>query len=449
MSDKAYNMDQFSQLRRFGVPGTTVPQYTSYPPASRFANDVSPRDYLRWLSQIAAGSEISIYLHVPFCQRLCWFCSARTQGAPGGAPVTAYVDALIQEIHMVRAALPDGVQARRIYWGGGSPTILPPSDIKRLAAALFDAFPRSDSSELLVEIDPNEIDAARMDALAEIGMTHASIGVQDFDPEVQQIIGRELSFETTKATVDDLRARGLPSLSMSLLYGLPKQSRARLAMSTQMVLSLAPDLVAVHPYAHVPAIARRQSLIPTSDLPTPEGQLDLFNVARQVLKWDGFKPVGIDHFALTGNALANASKEGRLRRSFQGYTDDAAGVTLGFGASAISRLPQGYAQNAASTAAYLKAAQAGAAATARGHTFQGEDALRARMIEMILCDFRIETARLVTEGFGPASLIGSVLERFLADCGGQIVKTDTGISVLNEARTLARVIAQKLDNYTP
>ena len=239
MSAYATNMDQYSQLRRFGVPDTSVPRYTSYPPAPWFTDKVAARDHGTWLTQLAPGSDVSFYLHVPFCQRLCWFCSARTQGALGGAPVAAYVDALITEIQTVKAALPKGIRARRVTWGGGTPTILSPADIKRLSAALFQAFPRADMSELLVEIDPTEIDDARMDALAEIGMTHASIGVQDFDPDVQKIIGRVQSFDETKSTVQGLRKRGLRSLSVSLLYGLPRQSRARLSLSRILYSSLA------------------------------------------------------------------------------------------------------------------------------------------------------------------------------------------------------------------
>lgn len=441
-------MDEYSQLRRFGLLDANLPRFTSYPPAPRFANDVRSRDFHTWVSRLPPDTGVSIYLHIPFCQRLCWFCSARTQGAPGGAPVAAYVDALIQEINTLRAILPQGVRAERVFWGGGTPTILAPSDITRLSTALYDSIPPTKTPEITVEIDPNEIDDARMDALAAMGMTTASIGVQDFDPEIQKIIGREQSFEATKTAIDGLRKRGLRTLSMNVLYGLPRQTRARLTLTTQMVLSLAPDRIAVQPYTHVPSVARRQSLIPTGDLPPLEEQLQLFDTTSQILTWDGYEHIGIDHFALPSDPLAKAAKAGRLRRSFEGYTDDTGAVLLGLGASAISRLPQGYARNVPSTTAYLKAIQDGGLAIAGGHRTRGEDALRGRMIEMILCDFRIDTEQLITEGFGPAPLIIALQEQLLRHFPGQVTSTPKGITVPRHAKALARVIARDLDTYT-
>ncbi|GAB5447837.1 MAG: oxygen-independent coproporphyrinogen III oxidase [Gymnodinialimonas sp.] len=366
--------------------------------------------------------------------------------------MAAYVDALIQEIGNLRAILPQGIHAKRIYFGGGTPTILSPADISRLASALIEVIPLSGANdappEFTVEIDPNEIDDARMDALAAVGMTTASIGVQDFDPDIQKIIGREQSFEATKAAIDGLRARGLRSLSMGVLYGLPRQTRSRLTLTTQMMLSFAPDRIAVQPYAHVPSIARRQSLIPTADVPTPEKQLQLFDTARQILTWDGYAPVGIDHFALPSDRLAKAAKSGDLRRSFEGYTDDTGGVLLGLGASAISRLPQGYAQNAPSTTGYLRSVHAGGMATSGGHRINAVDALRARMIEMILCDFGIDAERLIAEGFGPQSLITALQDQVLRHFPGQVLSTATGITIPRHAKALARVIARDLDSYT-
>ncbi|ABD56776.1 radical SAM protein [Jannaschia sp. CCS1] len=442
-------MDLYSQLRRFGVLDTHVPRYTSYPPTPHFTDTVGAMDYGRWLARIPEGSEVSLYIHIPFCQRLCWFCSARTQGAPGGAPVASYVDTLIREARAVGAALPPGVRARSVYWGGGTPTILSPADITRLSCAVHSAIPLTNDAEITVEVDPTEIDDARMDALAQMGMTRASIGVQDFDPEIQKIIGRAQSFEATKAAIDGLRARGVDGLTMGLLYGLPKQRRTSLARLTQLLLTLSPDRVTVQPYAHVPAIARRQSLIPTADLPTPEGQLALFDAAAGVLRWDGFDPIGIDHFALPSDALSTASSRGDLRRCFQGYTDNPGGVLLGLGASAVSRLPQGYAQNAPGTSAYLKAVAAGRFATARGHRLSKDDALRGRMIEMILCDFRIDIAKLLAERLGPVARIEDLLTHMLRQFPGQIARFEGGLRVRANSKAMVRVIARALDAYAP
>lgn len=440
-------MDQHSQLQRFGLFDANVPRYTSYPPATQFSGGVSSDTYRGWLGAIPEGSAVSVYIHVPFCRRLCWFCACRTQGTRTDAPVKAYVDTLLQEIATVRDALPDGVVASRIHWGGGTPTLLPPGEMARLADALRTAFPATSATEISVEIDPNEIDEPRLDALAAMGMNRASIGVQDFDPDIQKIIGREQTYEVTRAAVEGLRARGITSLNTDLLYGLPLQTRARITASLQMLLSLNPDRIALYGYAHVPWMAKRQSLIPTEDLPSPEARLRLFETAQKILTWDGYRQIGIDHFARTQDSLSIAATEGRLRRNFQGYTDDTSEVLIGLGASAISRLPQGYAQNAPSTAAYQKAVRDGELAVARGHAFNGEDMLRARMIEMLMCDFRVDTTTLLAEGLGPRGRIDALLDAAAQHFAGQVQRTAEGLSIPSAAQPLTRMIARQFDAY--
>ena len=262
-------MTRVSQLQRHGLFESNVPRYTSYPPANHFTGGVSEAEHRTWLNTISTDQPVSIYMHIPFCRRLCWFCACRTQGVRSDAPVEAYVDTLIKEIQALKRHLPQDVRAERVHWGGGTPTLLPPQQMRRLATELAESVPLTDSGEFSVEIDPNEIDDARLDALADAGMTRASIGVQDFDPEIQTIIGREQSYDVTRAAVEGLRARGIASLNTDLLYGLPKQSRERISASIQMLLSLNPDRIALYGYAHVPWMAKRQSLIPTEDLPSP------------------------------------------------------------------------------------------------------------------------------------------------------------------------------------
>lgn len=438
-------MDQYSQQRRLGAFDPDLPRYTSYPPAPQFAGDVTPARYAAWLSQIPAGTPVSLYLHIPFCKRLCWFCACRTQGTRATSVVSAYVDTLIQEIATLRAAMPQDVLAERVFWGGGTPTILPPNDITRLASALADAFPHTATTQITIEIDPNEIDEARLDALAAMGMNRASLGVQDFDPEVQKIIGRVLSFESTRKTVEGLRARGITALDMDLLYGLPRQNRARIAHTTQMLMSLHPDRVALNGYAHVPSIARRQSLIPTDDLPSPEARLPLFDAAARIIEADGYEAIGLDQFARPTDTLTIAAKTGHLRRDFQGYSDDRGRVLLGIGASAISHLPQGYAQNACSTAAYQRRIRAGGLATAGGHTFTDDDILRARMIEMLLCEFQIDAVRVGTKE--QEAQVNAMLDRVVLRFGTQVTRTPSGIALQPDAKAFARVIARDLDAY--
>jgi oxygen-independent coproporphyrinogen-3 oxidase len=481
-------MPSHAQLRRFSVIAPRLPRYTSYPPADCFGTGVSAEDYAHWLARIPPGSEVSIYLHVPFCRRLCWFCAARTQGLPAGPAgasaadrlLSSYVAALLAEIAMLREALPEGIRARRILWGGGTPTVLAPADIARLAEALRAAVPLAEGGSFTVEVDPNDIDPARMDALASAGVTRVAVGLQDAHAEVQSLIGRAMPADTLAATVAGLRARGIAGLDMSLLYGLPRQDHARIEATTRMLLSFSPDRIAVLPYRHAPAMARRQSVIPIADLPAPDERAALFKTARQVLRQQGYVPLGIDHFAHPRDGLVQAARDGQLRRGFQGYDAPGTDMVLGLGASAISRLPQGYAQNYTRTTDYLRAVDSRGIATEKGHRLSEEDRLRGRMIEMLLCDFRIDSARLAAEGFGPsrriAALLASLRESFPADLhptwqtpgatgapaddgtqGSPFILANTtqsnprllaALTVARPARPRVRAIARHLDRYT-
>jgi len=440
-------MDETSQLARMGLFDARVPRYTSYPTAPHFAGGVTGDLFADWIRAIPPGSEISLYVHVPFCRRLCWFCACRTQGTQSDAPVRAYVEVLKAEIALLGGLLPEGVRLSRLHWGGGTPTLMTPDLIAGLAAALARAVPFGPDAEFSVEIDPGEIDDARLDALADAGMNRASIGVQDFDPDIQRIIGREQSYEITRAAVEGIRARGVRSLNADILYGLPDQSRARIADSVQKLLSLSPDRVALYGYAHVPWMARRQMMIPSDTLPTPQERLTLFNVARELFVWDGYREIGIDHFARESDGLATAQAAGRLRRNFQGYTDDTSEVLIGLGASAISRLPQGYAQNAPATSAYTRAVREGRFATGRGHVFSDEDRLRGRLIEALMCDFRIDAAEIVARfGVAPERLMAmfAATERAFP---GMVEVSAGGLAISERGRPLTRMIARTFDAY--
>ncbi len=440
-------MTHVNQLTQLGLFDARVPRYTSYPTAPHFSGGVAAPDFANWIRQIPAGSQISLYLHVPFCRRLCWFCACRTQGTQSDAPVIAYVQSLAQELELLRQHLPQGISLSRLHWGGGTPTLLPPEQMQALAEQIFDIAPLAEGGEFSVEIDPNEIDAARLDALTEAGMNRASVGVQDFDPQIQAIIGRDQSFEITKSATDAIRARGVTSLNADILYGLPNQTNRQIAESMQKLLTLNPDRIALYGYAHVPWMARRQQMIPSDTLPRPEERLDLYETARRLLLWDGYDEIGIDHFARPHDGLARAARDGTLRRNFQGYTDDTSPVLVGLGASSISRFPQGYAQNAPATAAWKKAIDAGTFATARGHAFTPDDLWRGRAIEELMCEFRLSRSTLIGSHGADATtldaLIATAAERF-----SPYVQRDTdGLTILPEGRALTRMVAAVFDEY--
>lgn len=440
-------MDNYTQLRRLGLFDARVPRYTSYPPATHFKPDLGVAETADWIEAIPEGATISVYAHVPFCRNLCWFCACRTQGTTTAEPVAAYLETLKAELAMVKARLAPGVKIEHLHWGGGTPTLLEPAMITDLAGAIFDMAPLADGAQFSVEIDPNEIDNPRLDALARAGMNRASIGVQDFDPMIQEVIGRPQSYEVTRDAVEGLRAHGITSLNADILYGLPHQTIARISDSVQKLLSLGPDRVALFGYAHVPWMARRQTLIPTEALPSAEARLELFNTARDLFLADGYVEIGIDHFALPGDGLARALKDGTIRRNFQGYTEDVSEVLIGFGASAISRFPQGYAQNEPSTSKYQARMREGRLGTVRGHAFRGDDLVRGRIIEELLCGFRADLGAIAGRfGVGLSTLeaMAAGLEEALpgtTDLVGGV------LTIRSEAHPLARIVARHFDAY--
>ncbi|SEK78490.1 oxygen-independent coproporphyrinogen III oxidase [Pacificibacter marinus] len=440
-------MTTHTQLRNLGLFDARVPRYTSYPTAPHFSTNLGATQTGTWMSELDPSTPVSLYVHVPFCRRLCWFCACRTQGTSTLSPVAAYLETLKLELELIKKHLPNGIKIGHLHWGGGTPTLLDPAMMKDLTRAITAVAPFSTDYEFSVEIDPNEIDDARLDALALAGMTRASIGVQDFDPKIQETIGRIQSYEITKAAVDGLRNRGIKSLNADILYGLPGQTSERIGDSVQKLLSLAPDRVALFGYAHVPWVARRQSMIPTDALPTPEERLELFNVARDLFVWDGYSEIGIDHFASKGDGLELAARSGKLRRNFQGYTDDKCQTMIGVGASSIAKYEHGYAQNAPSTSDYQKRVRAGELPITKGHQFTDEDRLRGRIIEALMCDFSVSFSDLNTR-FGVQKTQFDAFATNVATAFPKMLKTSQdAIEIKEHARPLTRMIARHFDVY--
>ena len=303
-------MKQIIRLAELGLFDSRVPRYTSYPTAPVFAPSVGATQQAAELAALDPAVPVSVYLHIPFCERLCWFCACRTQGTKTLSPVESYIGTLEQELALMREVLPEGLRMGRMHWGGGTPTILPPVLIHRLAQAVKAVIPPADDWEFSVEIDPTMVDRAKIDALASEGMNRASIGIQDFDPLVQGAIGRIQPYDITKACVDDLRAAGINSLNADLVYGLPHQDLVRIDDTVSRVLELAPDRVALFGYAHVPWVSKRQKLIDDTALPR---DLDRYHLAEQAaarFRAAGFDAIGIDHFALHDDGLARAAVKG-------------------------------------------------------------------------------------------------------------------------------------------
>jgi len=424
-----------------------VPRYTSYPTAPHFHAGVTGGVTRSWLRALSPGA-LSLYVHIPFCDTLCWFCGCHTTVVNRYGPVSAYLDLLLKEIDLVSRALPPGQSVRHIHWGGGSPTMLRTEDIARLSSALHESFHVSRYAEFAVEIDPRGFRDENADALIAAGLTRASIGIQDCDAQVQRAINRIQSREETAKSVRMLRERGVKSLNLDLVYGLPNQTVAGFERTVDFALALDPDRLAVFGYAHVPHFKKHQALIPESALPGIEERYVQAEAARARICAAGYRAIGLDHFAKPDDSLAIAQHDGRLKRNFQGYTSDAAPVLIGLGASAISALPQGYAQNLADVPSYRAALEADRLPVARGIALTNEDRMRREIIGRLMCDLCVDldavaarhgaTRDAFTDSWGEIEKLAAA--RIVSLDGGKIV-------VPEDWRAAVRIVCAAFDTH--
>lgn len=331
---------------------TLVPRYTSYPTAAEFNEGVGEADQRAALESIGAGGKISLYLHIPYCREICWYCGCNTGAANRSQRLANYLERLTQEIDLVARMLDGRGQVVRIAFGGGSPNAIAPNQFRTLVNHLKSAFRMELAPLLSVEIDPRGFDADFAAALAEASVTRASLGVQTFDPRVQAAIGRIQPRETIERAVGLLRSAGVTSLNFDLMYGLPLQNDEALLESLELSQEMAADRLAVFGYAHVPHLIPRQRRIDSTALPGPPERFRQAGLAHEWLTRRGLVPVGFDHFARSHDPLAAAAREKRVRRNFQGFTDDPCETLIGLGASAISRFAGSLVQNERNSGRY-------------------------------------------------------------------------------------------------
>ncbi len=425
-----------------------VPRYTSYPTAPHFTDTVDSATYIDWLGALKRDQSLSLYVHIPFCDTLCWFCGCHTKHTLKYQPVADYLPVLMQEISAVARKAADKPLATRLHWGGGSPTILKPDDIILLADHIKNAFRCSDDLEFSIEIDPRELSDAQMDAMAKVGLTRASIGVQDFNPHVQARINRIQTFEETKRVVEGLRKRGVRSLNLDVMYGLPDQTRKDVEATVGRVISLDPDRIAFFGYAHVPWMKKHQTMILEKSLPDIHERFSQANHAAEKLLDAGYQQIGLDHFAKPQDALAVAARQDRLSRNFQGYTEDDADALIGFGASAIGKLPQGYIQNTTATSDYMRQVQEQGVAVAKGYELTGEDRIRAHLIERLMCDYAIDSDSLIkTWGNLAGPVVGELQELLNRDEDDFIVRDGSNYQISSKGRPYVRSIAANFDTF--
>jgi len=424
-----------------------IPRYTSYPTAAEFDAGIDAQTYRRWLAGLPAGAPVSIYLHVPFCAELCLYCGCNTTVVRSYSPVASYAQLLRSEIAMVGALL-DCPRATHIHWGGGSPTIMQPGDLLGIMATLRENFTLAEEAEIAIEIDPRTMTGEHVTAIKNAGITRASLGVQDFDQRVQSAIRRQQSFDQTARVVDWLRDVDIASINLDLMYGLPHQTVATVEATVSRTLALRPDRIALFGYAHVPWLKRHQKLISEQTLPDTAERFAQSAAAADVLVSAGYQRVGLDHFAREDDLLARRSREGRLHRNFQGYTIDESSSLIGFGTSAIGALPDGYVQNAATTAGYRQAISSGCFATVRGRALTREDRLRRDIIERLMCDLRVDLATVCASyARSPDDLAAELSQVVKLESEGLVRRGGATIEVPESARSFVRSVCAIFDAY--
>jgi oxygen-independent coproporphyrinogen-3 oxidase len=423
-----------------------VPRYTSYPTAPNFSSAVDAEVYGAWLAALPADATLSLYLHVPFCRELCHYCGCHTKATLRDEPIKAYAQSLVQEI----ALIADHAGERpvtHIHWGGGTPSILDCDLLKFVTEALARDFDLSAMREHAIELDPRYLTRALAETLRDIGVNRASLGVQDFSEHVQQAAGRIQPFETVQKAADTLREVGIDRINIDLMYGLPKQSVADVQRTVALAHSLGPQRVAVFGYAHVPWFRPQQRLISDADLPTSAERLAQAEAAHATLVQFGYRPVGLDHYAKPDDKLV--AQGGRVQRNFQGYTDDDADALIGLGASAISRLPQGFAQNQPAVGNYSRAVGAGKLATVKGIALSADDRLRAHIIERLMCDMAVDLDAAAGEtGYGSATdFSGEIASLQPFQDNGSVEIDGRRIRITESGRPYMRLVASVFDTY--
>lgn len=428
-------------IRRYAAP---VPRYTSYPTAPHFTPGVTAATYEGWLRALPSASELSLYVHIPYCRSLCWYCGCNTKATRRYEPVSGYLASLSTEIARVSGLLPRNNRVSHLHWGGGSPSLLSAEDILTLAATLRGAFSIDEQTEFAVEVDPRDCDATRIEALQAAGVRRISLGVQDFDERVQAAIGRPQTFADTQAVVTAFRTRGIASINIDLIYGLPRQTQESVDDTVGKVVELAPDRVAIFGYAHLPQRLRHQRLIPTDLLPDAVARFAQADHMSRRLEAAGYVRVGLDHYARPSDPLAR----GAVNRNFQGYTSDGTETLIGLGASAIGQLPQGFVQNAVSPADYARQVAATGLATARGFELGDEDRARGWVIKQLMCSLRFSTSALRAKFPAEAGPLIRTAHDMLRDNRDALIEpTGDGFVVPEHGRPFLRSVCARFDAY--
>lgn len=427
----------------------TAPRYTSYPTAPHFGPAVDEGTYASWLNDLSRSNALSFYLHVPFCEKICLYCGCNTKATRRVEPIELYAERLIGEINLVA----ENTACRKLvhlHWGGGTPSILGSDRLREIVAQLAARYDLSVLREHAIELDPRFVTKTLAAALVDIGVTRASLGVQDLSDHVQQAIGRIQPLTLVQRAVDILREVGIDQINIDLMYGLPKQSEQDVQRTAILAHQLKPQRLAVFGYAHVPWFKSHQRLLSEAMLPASAERFAQAKAARETLTSLGYEPIGLDHYASPSDSLAIAARGGKLRRNFQGYTTDDADALLGLGTSAIGRLQQGFVQNPPDTGSYSRAIMSGRLATVKGLALSTDDHIRGRIIEELMCNLSCDIDQITEDCGHRCASFEQEIKTLLPFVANGFAHVDgRHIAVTESGRPYLRLIAAAFDSYVP
>lgn len=424
-----------------------VPRYTSYPPATQFRESEGQDQHISWLE--SAHGALSLYIHIPFCARLCHYCGCNMRVVNTYDPVVDYLDVLQHEIRQIKQHLFSKTHITHLHFGGGSPTILKPTDFANLIDFLKENFSFDPSIEISVEADPRNLSEGKVAAYARSGVNRLSMGVQDFDDDVLRMINRPQPFSVTYRAAELCRNYGINNLNFDLMYGLPGQTKTTISRTFELALSLTPSRIAYFGYAHVPWMKRHMTLLPENQLPDSRGRYILQQMGAQMLQDAGYVPVGIDHFCLPEDSMSLALRDGRLHRNFQGYTTDTAQTLVALGASSISAFPDGFIQNRVDLRKYMMDVRGGLLPSHKTLSLSKDDKIRGRVIEQLMCYLEVDLARIRDEfSLAPDYFCGTEDRLHLLAADGIAAVNGDRITIDPAYRVLARVVCDAFDAYS-
>jgi oxygen-independent coproporphyrinogen-3 oxidase len=437
-------------IRRFDING---PRYTSYPTADRFVEAFGPDAYQLWLGKRNIGAvsrQLSLYFHIPFCNTICYYCACNKIITKDHGRSAKYLKYLARELALQSSYLEGGDQeVAQLHWGGGTPTFLAHDEMRQLMATTRQYFKLIEDGEYSIEVDPRKVDRATVELLAELGFNRMSVGVQDFDPAVQQAVNRVQSEEETLAVMDAARASGFKSISVDLIYGLPKQTVIGFSRTLDRVIAASPDRVSIYNYAHLPSLFKPQRRILDVDMPSADARLQILSLAIRKMTEAGYVYIGMDHFAKPDDELATAQRQGRLHRNFQGYSTHSDCDLLAFGISSIGKVGPTYSQNVKTLDEYYDLLDSGTLPVYRGIELNADDLLRRSIIQSLMCHFElsiesIEIAHLIDFKKHFATELEDLREMVDA---GLVRIDDRWITILPKGRMLVRAISMVFDRY--